>query len=171
MGPPLWTLSVAESLTAGHLQAQLSSVSGASRYFAGGVTAYTLQQKVKLLGVNRQRAEADRCVSEGIALEMAQGAATLFATDLALATTGYAEPYPHDWVTVPFAYWALVQRVPGGGWQSRTGRLECPGANRVEVQAQVALHVVQQLVTYLSAMRAAVATSASVPPPARRRPR
>ena len=53
---PRLTLAVAESVTAGHVQARVSAVAGASNFFLGGVTAYTLEQKVKLLGVNRAAA-------------------------------------------------------------------------------------------------------------------
>ncbi len=38
---PRRTLAVAESLTAGHVQARVASIAGASGYFLGGVTAYT----------------------------------------------------------------------------------------------------------------------------------
>ena len=44
------TLAVAESLTCGHLQALVGSVSGASDFFCGGVTAYNIDQKVRHLG-------------------------------------------------------------------------------------------------------------------------
>ena len=41
-----YTLVVAESVTAGNLQALIASVSGASAYFEGGITTYNLEQKV-----------------------------------------------------------------------------------------------------------------------------
>ena len=44
---PRLTLAAAESLTAGNVQARIASVSGASGYFRGGVTAYSIEEKVK----------------------------------------------------------------------------------------------------------------------------
>lgn len=57
LAEPKLTLAVAESLTAGNVQAQIAGVSGASGYFLGGVTAYSIEEKVRLLGVNRAGAK------------------------------------------------------------------------------------------------------------------
>ena len=57
--PPL-TLAVAESLTSGHLQAAIGARSGASDFFLGGITAYSIDQKVTHLGVDRDEAERHR---------------------------------------------------------------------------------------------------------------
>ena len=81
---PGLTLAGAESLTAGQVQARIAAVSGASDYFLGGVTAYSLEQKVKLLGVNRAHAKSVDCVSQRVAVEMAVGVAKLFGADLAV---------------------------------------------------------------------------------------
>src|SRR5688572_16674744 len=89
---PRLTLSVAESMTCGQLQARIGAISGASEFFLGGLTAYTLDQKVRHLGVDRVHASRVNCVSHRVAVEMAEGCGRLFRSDLALATTGYAEP-------------------------------------------------------------------------------
>lgn len=149
---PALTLAAAESLTAGHVQARLAAVSGASEYFLGGVTAYSLQQKVKLLGVNRAHAKAVDCVSQRVAVEMAAGACRLFGADLAVATTGYAEPAPAKKVKVPHAWWALCHRRRGAAVVV-SGLVEVPGADRATVQARVADLVVAELVNYLRGLR------------------
>ena len=46
------TLSVAESCTGGGIAAALTSVSGSSGYFQGGLVAYQNELKVKFLGVS-----------------------------------------------------------------------------------------------------------------------
>lgn len=79
LAEPKLTLAVAESLTAGNVQAQIAGVSGASGYFLGGVTAYSIEEKVRLLGVNRAGAKKVNCVSARVAEEMARGAAELLA--------------------------------------------------------------------------------------------
>lgn len=147
VAPPLRRVAVAESLTCGQVQAALGAVSGASDYFLGGVTAYTLDQKVRLLGVDRRAARRVNCVSEAVARAMARGAATLFGADLAVATTGYAEPAEE--VPEPFAWWALAQRRRGGRWVERTGRVVCPGLKRIEVQTVVTNAVLGELLAYL----------------------
>jgi nicotinamide-nucleotide amidase len=145
---PRRSLAVAESLTAGHVQARIAAVSGASKYFRGGVTAYTLDSKVKLLGVDRAHARRADCVSERVAVEMALGAAEIFAADLAVATTGYAEPNKARGVRHPLAWWAICHRMRGGA-TIMAGQVELPGAKRVEAQQRVAEEVLRQLVDYL----------------------
>jgi nicotinamide-nucleotide amidase len=151
LGQPKWTLAVAESLTCGRLQAAIGAMSGASGYFLGGVTAYTLDQKVQLLGVDRRAAKKVNCVSAGVAEAMAAGAARMFGADFAVATTGYAEPA--DAVAVPFAWWAIARRRRGKVTNLAVGRVECPGATRTEVQTMVAEAALAELVAVLRAAR------------------
>ncbi len=154
LAAPALTLAAAESLTCGHVQARLGAISGASNFLLGGITAYSLAQKVRHLGVDRAAARRVNCVSAGVAGQMAQGACRLFGSDLAVATTGYAEPSPADDVADPFAWWAIAQRAARGRVVVvRTGRVECPGASRADAQAFVADAVVTELVAYLREIR------------------
>jgi len=150
---PALTLAVAESLTAGHLQAQITAVSGASEFFLGGVTAYSLAQKVKLLGVNRAHARRVNCVSQRVAVEMAHGAGQLFGADVAVATTGYAEPDRSAGVKHPMAWWAICQRVKGGKLLLNSGTVEVPGATRTEAQERMARDVLGLLIAHVAAWR------------------
>ena len=153
VGVPRLTLAAAESLTCGRVAARIGAESGASNYFLGSVTAYTLEQKVKLLGVNRAHARRVNGVSQRVAVEMAAGAAGLFGADLAVATTGYAEPNPTDGVKVPQAWWALCHRKRGGRTVMVSGFLEMPGATRLEAQERVAEEVLEKLAAYLREIR------------------
>jgi nicotinamide-nucleotide amidase len=135
---PRLTLAVAESLTGGRLQAMIVAIPGASEFFLGGVTAYSLDQKVRHLGVDRAGAAAVNSVSRAVAEQMARGACTLFKADVGVATTGYAEPSAQWRVDEPFAWWALARRGPRGGFSHASGRVDCPGLPRVEVQERVA---------------------------------
>lgn len=150
---PRLTLAVAESLTCGQVQARVGTVSGASDYFLGGITAYTLEQKVRHLGVNRSAAQRVNSVSADVAQQMARGVCELFGSDLGLATTGYAEPSPRDEVADPFAWWALAHRRRGRFIEVRSGRVECPGEPRTATQAIVAAAVLAELVDYLRELR------------------
>ncbi|MEO6873718.1 MAG: CinA family protein [Opitutaceae bacterium] len=141
------TLAVAESLTCGHVQACIGAISGASGFFLGGLTAYSLDQKVKHLGVDRAMAAPVNSVAAIVAEQMAIGVCKLFGSELGLATTGYAEPAVG--VTVPFAWWGLVHEQGGGRRTVRSGRVEFPGATRGQVQEKVAETVLAELVKYL----------------------
>ena len=150
---PRLTLATAESLTCGRAAARIGAESGASNYFLGGVTAYNLEQKVKLLGVNRAHARRVNCVSQRVAVEMAAGACARFGADLAVATTGYAEPNPAAGVKAPQAWWALCHRRRGGKTVMISGFLEMSGATRVDAQERVAEEVLEQLAAYLREIR------------------
>jgi nicotinamide-nucleotide amidase len=152
---PRLTVAVAESLTCGRLQARIGAIPGASEFFLGGLTAYTLEQKVLHLGVDRAGAEAVNSVSAAVAEQMARGACALFGSDLAAATTGYAEPSEEWRVAAPFAWWALARRQPGGTCEVRSGRVDCPGLSRTGVQERVAEAAYDALLGWVRAPAAA----------------
>ncbi len=147
--PPARSLAVAESLTAGQVQARIGAISGASTFFRGGITAYTLEQKARHLGVDRAAAAACDCVSETVARQMARGVCGLFDATIGLATTGYAEPNPELGIAEPFAWWAVAERAGDGTWIERSGRTACPGQSRSAVQAAVADAVLTALLAHL----------------------
>lgn len=153
LAPPPLTLAAAESLTCGRVQARVGEISGASRFFRGGITAYTLDEKVRHLGVDRAAARRVNAVSAEVAAQMARGVCGLFDSDLGVATTGYAEPSPDAGVLEPFAWWALAHRRRGRFVAVRTGRVECPGATRCDAQQFVADAVLVELVAYLEQIR------------------
>jgi nicotinamide-nucleotide amidase len=72
------SLSVAESVTSGFLQASLATAEKALQFFEGGITTYNINQKVKHLHIDKEKGEACNCVSEEIANEMAKGVCRLF---------------------------------------------------------------------------------------------
>jgi|GEM_PF-239619 len=150
---PRRTLAVAESLTAGNLQALVASVSGASGYFLGGVTVYTLEQKVSWLGVDRAVAAAVDCVSAEVAAAMARGVCERFGAEVGVATTGYAEASLEHGVRAPMAWWAVARRGALGEFFVTTGRVDLPGCDRLEVQALVADAALAALVVALRAER------------------
>jgi nicotinamide-nucleotide amidase len=147
---PELSLSVAESLTGGHVQAMITSVAGASDYFRGGVTAYTLDEKTKILGVTRAPAKRVNGVSQQVAVEMALGVSRVFGTDLAVSTTGYAEPSTKHGIKHPMAWWAICHRQDhSGGAVMISGCVEVRGEKRVSVQHKVAEAVLLELTKYL----------------------
>lgn len=145
------TLAVAESMTGGRVQAAITAVPGTSGFFLGGITAYTIDQKVRHLGVKRATAAKVNCVSADVAAQMAKGAATLFGADVAVATTGYAERSEEHGVDEPFAFWAIAHRVTTRRWHVVSGRVVCLGMKRIAAQQCVTDAVLAELVTYVSA--------------------
>lgn len=104
------TLAVAESVTAGHLQAALSLAEGASFFFHGGITAYNLGQKARHLKVNPILADSCNCVSEKVTAQMARAAIEMFSSEWSIAITGYATPLPELGVHERFAYVSIAFR-------------------------------------------------------------
>jgi nicotinamide-nucleotide amidase len=85
------TLAVAESLTGGLLASAFARASGASKWFRGGVVAYSSAVKYDLLDVPR-----GPVVSEPAALAMARGVGHLLEADVAVAVTGVGGPGLQD---------------------------------------------------------------------------
>lgn len=86
------TLAVGESCTGGLLSTRLTDRPGSSRYFAGGVVAYSNEAKVNLLGVDPALIEGHGAVSEEVAEALAAGAIERFDADLGIGLTGIAGP-------------------------------------------------------------------------------
>lgn len=101
------TISVAESVTSGSIQQAFSQMPSAENFYSGGITTYTLEQKVKHLNVDQQEAEKANCVSKSITETMALNVAKLFDTDWAVATTGYSTPVEESKGEI-FAHYAVV---------------------------------------------------------------
>lgn len=83
------TLSIAESCTGGWIQKLITGNPGVSDWFNGGITAYNIDIKTKLLDIDRDLAEKCNCVSKDIAMQMATGVAKQFNSDIGISTTGY----------------------------------------------------------------------------------
>lgn len=85
-------LATAESLTGGGIGQALTSVSGASAVFAGGIICYTNQVKNSVLGVPMETLNTCGAVSAPVAKAMAEGARRVIGADVAVAVTGLAGP-------------------------------------------------------------------------------
>ncbi len=85
-------ISVCESCTGGMLGAAITSVPGSSRYFAGGVIAYSDVVKKNVVGVKRSTLERFGAVSAQSAREMARGVKNRLSSDVGVAITGIAGP-------------------------------------------------------------------------------
>jgi PncC family amidohydrolase len=86
------TVALAESCTGGLVATALTSVSGSSGYFLGGVVSYADEAKRDLLGVDPAVLAAHGAVSAQVARSMAEGALARFGASLAASVTGIAGP-------------------------------------------------------------------------------
>jgi nicotinamide-nucleotide amidase len=85
-------LAIGESCTAGLLAARITDRPGSSKYFAGGVVAYSNEAKTELLGVPAALIERHGAVSEQVAEALADGAVERFSADIGIGLTGIAGP-------------------------------------------------------------------------------
>lgn len=85
-------LAVAESCTGGLLAQKITDHSGSSKFFMGGMIAYSNAIKTDLLQVQESTLEKHGAVSSQTAEEMAVGIKKLTKSDLAIAVTGIAGP-------------------------------------------------------------------------------
>ena len=86
------SLATAESCTGGLIGGRLTSVSGASEHYLGGIIAYSNVIKENIIGVDHQVLAEHGAVSEECAYEMAVKTKKKFACDCAVSVTGIAGP-------------------------------------------------------------------------------
>jgi nicotinamide-nucleotide amidase len=87
-----WRVATAESCTGGWIAKALTDVAGSSRWFEGGVVAYSNAAKTALLGVPGDVLAAHGAVSEETVRAMALSVRGRFAADVAVAVSGIAGP-------------------------------------------------------------------------------
>lgn len=88
------TVSTAESVTGGLISSRLTSVSGSSDYFIGGIVCYSSRVKVLQVGVPAALVSQYGVVSREVAISMAEEIKKRFRTDIGIAATGAAGPAP-----------------------------------------------------------------------------
>ena len=87
-----WTLAVAESCTGGLLGDIITDLPGSSKFFLGGVIAYSNQVKLDLLKVSSEMLRTNGAVSPEVALSMSLGIRNLLNSSVGVAITGIAGP-------------------------------------------------------------------------------
>ncbi|WP_454046520.1 CinA family nicotinamide mononucleotide deamidase-related protein [Chryseobacterium sp. Marseille-Q8038] len=139
------TISTAESCTGGELAKMITSVSGSSKYFLGGMVAYATEKKIKILNVSRDTVDQFTVVSEQVAQEMAKGCQQLFETHISLSTTGVAGPGKgEDGKGIGTVFYTI--RIND---QEVTSKLYMPHLERVDFMDFVSQKVIQDLVSLL----------------------
>jgi PncC family amidohydrolase len=86
------TLGSVESFTGGLFAQQITSVSGASKFYKGGYVTYATEEKVNLLLIPQSLVDQHGVVSKEIAYYMANNARQLLKVDVCVSFTGNAGP-------------------------------------------------------------------------------
>jgi PncC family amidohydrolase len=86
------TLSVAESCTGGTLASMITAVPGSSRYFSGGIVAYSNEIKKDQLAIEPSLIDRYGAVSKPVVEDMAINCRLLFNTVYSVAVSGIAGP-------------------------------------------------------------------------------
>ena len=86
------TIAVAESCTGGGIASKLTSISGSSKIFHGGVIAYNNNIKEKILDVPEDIIKTHGAVSEPVVKAMALGIKKKFKVNWAISVSGIAGP-------------------------------------------------------------------------------
>ena len=139
------TISTAESCTGGELSHLITSVSGSSQYFLGGICTYQTQKKSEILGVSEDLIKEKTVVSEEVAQAMSLGCQKLFKTDIALSTTGVAGPNSDEFESeVGTVFYSIrVQNF------EKTFKLYLPHLERKDFMNFVSMKVLQDLIEIL----------------------
>jgi nicotinamide-nucleotide amidase len=139
------TLAVAESVTAGLLQAAFSNATDAAFFFQGGITAYNLGQKCRHLSVEPVHALDCDCVSETVSAQMATAVCRLFTSNYGIAVTGYATPIPEKNVNELYAHFCIAHN----GHIVAAKRITPGNKTAFDAQLQFANIVLEELVQAL----------------------
>lgn len=140
-----YDLAVAESCTGGGLAAVITDLAGASRFFMGGVIAYSDAVKERLLGVPEAVLREYGAVSEETARAMAEGVRARLGVAVGVSITGIAGPtgatetkpvgLVHIAVATPAGVMARRDVWPGGRTEVRAAAVRAALALALEAVA------------------------------------
>lgn len=139
-----WTISAAESLTAGLFQSELAAIPGASAVLIGGMVTYSSDSKITQLGIPQEIIEKHGVVSEECAVAMAMRIKEAFNTDIGVGLTGAAGPSSLEgkpagtvWIAIAF---------PNGIVKSHELHLsDMRNTNRLRVVKRTCYEIIHQL--------------------------
>lgn len=143
-----WTLSAAESLTAGLFMAELAGEPGISSALSGGVVVYNEEAKVKQLGIEKQLLAEHGIVSSECAEALAIHVKQKFGTDVGIGITGAAGPTTHGGKPVGTVWIGIVV----GDEPPKTHKLVLSGSRNTN-RLRAARFALYYLIKYLSRIK------------------
>ncbi len=139
-----WTISAAESLTAGLFQSELAAIPGASSVLIGGMVTYSTESKITQLGVPQEIIEKHGVVSGECAVAMAMRVKEAFNTDIGVGLTGAAGPSSLEGKPAGTVWIAIA--CPNGIAKSYELHLsDMRNTNRLRVVKRTCYEIIQQL--------------------------
>ncbi|MDR1898692.1 MAG: CinA family protein [Treponema sp.] len=140
------TLVLAESCTAGLGADLLARIPGASKVLWGSFVCYTVDAKVRMLGLDRSAVEKTGAVSEETACAMARGALEKSGAHAAGAVTGLAGP-DGDGTALPVGTVWIAAASRGGECGARMFHFD---GSRNEVRNAAAVKLAEELLNFLT---------------------
>ncbi|MBR2151810.1 MAG: competence/damage-inducible protein A [Clostridia bacterium] len=141
-------IAVAESCTGGLVSKMITDISGASKVFEYGVSAYANRVKTEVLGVSKELLDEKGAVSAEVAEAMAEGVKKASGADIGIATTGYAsggEGVPADEVGLVY-----ISLCDGNRVFTRKIMAGHGGSDREKVRIAAAMNCFDMARLYLS---------------------
>lgn len=102
------TLSSAESCTGGLFAHRITNIPGSSKFFLGGVIAYSPESKNKILKVSKELLNEYGMVSKECARAMAENCRKIFSSHIGVGITGVAGPEKLENKSVGVVYIAIA---------------------------------------------------------------
>lgn len=90
------TIASAESITGGRIASHLTSISGSSKVFMGGVVCYSENAKIHSAGVDVRTLNEYGVYSHNVVAQMAERIAKRNQADIGISTSGCAEEGASD---------------------------------------------------------------------------
>ena len=108
------TLGSVESFTGGKFASEITSVSGASKFFKGALVTYATEEKTRILAIPQSEIDTYGVVSREIAGQMAANGKNILNVDYCVSFTGNAGPEalegkPVGEIHIGIAYSYLLQ--------------------------------------------------------------
>lgn len=135
----------AESCTAGLAADLIARIPGASRVFWGSFVTYSIDAKIRMLGIDGALIRKFGAVSRETALAMAEGALKKSGADCAFSVTGLAGP-DGDGSGLPVGTVWIATALTGGEGRASVFRF-CGGRN--EIRAAAAKKAITELASRL----------------------
>ncbi|APV43921.1 nicotinamide-nucleotide amidase/nicotinamide-nucleotide amidase [Dehalogenimonas formicexedens] len=137
-------IGTVESATGGMIAERLTSVSGASKYFKGGLVTYHNELKIRLCGVRYETLLAYGAVSPQVAEEMAAGGRKALGVDICLSDSGIAGPGGES-AGKPVGLFYIGLATPEGVWSRKFIFKGNRGENRGQAVAAALKWAVEHL--------------------------
>ena len=141
------TIATAESCTGGLIGAAITTISGSSAAYHGGVIAYDNAVKICQLGVDEAVLDEHGAVSEQTARAMAKGVLKALGVDIGLSVTGVAGPSGGSAEKPVGTVWfGVAKRGASGEITAEATLINYGDIGRNRVRDQAVLHALKLLI-------------------------